>query len=244
VPLHDNGYIVEAPAVDYPLRLVAYDSDGLVIGVVTLSGQTPPRALQRAAAAHQPIPNARWHLMVNNSAGYVFAAPATDGGTCYAIQDPQGGGSIGCQPTLSPTALLSQGFGNAHTFALTIFAGSAIAHVTIHYLNDHTQTISVPKGLALLAIPTSNQGTSFGPVRDGVAELTGLNARGQALAFVSIGTITALTPTAITIRDTPIGSAKPVTTTCSLVPPPPASSRTNGPTATATRYESSAPTAS
>src|SRR5258708_8383783 len=36
VPLHDNGYLTSAVKADYPLRLVARDTEGRVIGVKTL----------------------------------------------------------------------------------------------------------------------------------------------------------------------------------------------------------------
>ena len=220
VPLHDNGYIIEAPTVDYPLRLVAYNSHGLVIGIVTFSGQAAPRPL-RQAAAPEPVPNAHWRLLTTSSAGYVFAAPATDGGGCYAITNRGGGGAFGCQPPLAAAALQVEAFGLAQTLALTIFSGPAITHLTIHYQNGHTQTLATPDGVAQLAIPSNDQGATFGPLRAGVATIAGLNAHGQTIAARSIGTITTLTPTTITIRDTPTGSAKPVTTTCSRAPSSP-----------------------
>ncbi len=216
VPLHDNGYIVEAPTVDYPLRLVADDSRGRVIGIVTFSGpQTPPASVTQALAAHQQVaPNAHWRLLTANSAGYAFSAPGTHGNTCYAITTGASG-SFNCQPPFAPTGLLSFEGGTGHEFTLTIYTGSAIRKITIHYQNGRTETIATPNGVALVRIPTSDQGTGvFARLRN-IAEVTALNAQGQTVAVSSHGTITALTPTAITIRDT-LGSAQPMITTCAL----------------------------
>jgi hypothetical protein len=145
----------------------------------------------------------------------VFSAPGTNGNTCYAIKTGATS-SFNCQPPLAPNGLLYSEGGTEQAFTLAINTGSTIRNVTIHYQNGHTQTVPTPGGVALVPIPTTDQGTGFFARLRNIAELTGRNAEGQIVAVNSIGTITALTPTAITIRDTPLGSAKPITTTCAL----------------------------
>ncbi len=81
------GYLLEAPLVDYPLRLVAYDHHGLVIGVVTLKGDTRPVGIKPPPV---PVANAHWRVVVSNSAGKAYVAPSTSGGTCYAVEARRG----------------------------------------------------------------------------------------------------------------------------------------------------------
>lgn len=216
VPLHNNGYIVEAPTVDYPLRLVAYDKHDTVIGIVTLSDQTPPPPVG-PIAAHEPAPNATWRRLIDNSIGYVFAAPATDGGTCYATRMNNGGGSLGCRPPLTPGDILLSAEGNAQEITLTIVAGPAISQVAIHYSNGHIQTVATPKGVALVKFPANPTGAAGLPAIVGaVPQLVGLDAKGQTVSVLSSGTITSLTPTKITLAETPPGTTKRITATCAL----------------------------
>jgi hypothetical protein len=222
VPLHDNGYIVEAPTTAYPLRLVAYDRQGQAIGIVTLSARTPLIAFHNKLRVKQPAPNAHWQLIIKRGVTYVFAAPATGGGTCFAVTALQGGGSMGCQPPLAPAALQTGSEGNAKSVRVTIFAGSAITHVTIHFASGRTQTVGTTHGVALVTIPATGPGFGLLPLLADITEYTGQNADGRVVAVLGTGRINSLTPTRITVKASLAHSTKPVTISCSL---PPASQR-------------------
>jgi hypothetical protein len=201
VPLNDNAYLIEAPIIDYPLRLVAYDNHGLVIGIVTLQGNTPrPKG---APQPPQPVANAKWRHLFTNNAGEVFVAPSTGGGTCYAIAQP-GSRGVSCQPKLSADELNFGAYGSPKQgTTLEFHSGSAIAEVVILYKNGHRQIVKAIDGIALAKIPTAETSTA---VFHGAVSLTGLNAGGDVVKTVNLfsliggtGAITRLTPTEITI---------------------------------------------
>lgn len=202
VPLHDNGYIVNAPSPAFPLRLVGYDSHGLVIGVITLRGATGRPAGTPTPA--QPVANARWRRVLKNSAGEVFVAPSTTGGTCVAIHESGGGGSIGC-PRALPADGLDVGLALSRKGADTVEvrAGTAIKTIVIHYRNGHSQTVEPAAGVALATIPAAAKTSSF---FDGIVVLTGLDGNGHVVASKNVlalvggsGAIRKLTPSSISI---------------------------------------------
>jgi hypothetical protein len=205
VPVHDNGYLIEAPMIDYPLRLVAYDNRGLVIGIVTLQGNTPrPNG---AAQPPQPVANAHWHHLITTSAGEVFAAPATDGGTCYEVAYPGGGGGVSCPAKPRPDSVNFGAFGSPKQgLTLELQAGSNIAAVVILYKNGQRQTVTLIDGIALAKIPT---GALTNTPFKSIASLTGLDAHGHIVSTQNVvpliggsGAIAKLTTSAITIGDT------------------------------------------
>jgi hypothetical protein len=207
VPLHDNTYLVEAPAVDYPVRLVAYDNHELVIGIITLQAQTPPPGFNPSP---RPITNAHWHQILNNSAGTVSIAPSTTGGTCYAIaRSPHGGGvdggSFSCPTPLPPTGLnLGLAWSKSSGTTANVRAGKRIAQVVIHYKNGQRQTVRIIDGIGLAEVPPADiVGTAF---FRGITTLVGLDPNGRVIATQNVfsliggsGTISKLTPASITI---------------------------------------------
>lgn len=211
VPLHDNGYITSAARADYPLRLVAYDSHGRVIGVSTLqaSGQNAP-----TTPVTQPLANARWRTLLRTTAGKVFVLPSTTGGTCYAIRIGTVTSGPNCQPPPAATEL-QLGVGWSKRGAeITGRVGSAISRVFVHLSNGTTRTISPVQGYVLAALPLSAVSTNRNPVRS----ITAVTANGitieQPGSSLSggAGTITRLAATSITIGSTPSAHACRVTT--------------------------------
>jgi hypothetical protein len=93
VPLHDNAYFALAGTGEYPLRLVAYDKRGLVIGTRSFK--------QERSFGPMPLPGAQSTLLVSNSAGQVWTTPGTNGTICYAF-DTKVGGSLSCNPRAIP----------------------------------------------------------------------------------------------------------------------------------------------
>jgi len=198
VPLHDNGYITSAAKADYPVRLVAYDSDGRVIGIKTLqeSSHTNP-------AVPQPVANAQWHSLLRTSAGEVFLAPSTAGGTCYAIRV----GVVTSGPICeSPPAAneLQLGVGWSKQGAeVTGRVGSAISRVLVHLDDGKTQTISPIRGYIIATLPPGTDARNGNPVRS----ITALAANGRTInqpgnLSGGSGTIKLLSPTSIAIGST------------------------------------------
>src|SRR5262249_53288201 len=70
VHIHDNAFLVETARAADPLRLVAYDAAGRVIGVATTRARGIPTPLRR------PAPGATWQLVARNATGEVWAIRA------------------------------------------------------------------------------------------------------------------------------------------------------------------------
>jgi hypothetical protein len=185
VALNHNGYIVEAPSVDYPLRLVAYDHQGQIIGIATFPGQPAPaaHAPTEAAAPHQ-----RWQLVIANNAGEISAVPSTSGGTCYAVQYRKGGGWSACERPLAPDALLLNGGGRE--FVADTQSGPAITRIVLQYRNGRTKTLSPRDGATLTLIPAGDRppiapGKPDSLLTQAIIAITGLDAQGHIVAHQS-----------------------------------------------------------
>jgi hypothetical protein len=206
VPLHDNGYITSAVKADYPLRLVAYDNEGRVIGVTTVLGDS-----RRGPSGPQPVVNAHWRSLLKTNGGEVFVAPSSGSGTCYAIRVGTVTSGPSCQ---SPPAAgeLQVGYGWTRRNAeITGRAGSAVARVVVKLRNGRSLTLTPIKGYILAALPLpSAAAQNLNPIHS----ITAFAADGRALTPPTVGltggsgTIRRLTTTSIAI-----GSAR-VTHTC------------------------------
>jgi hypothetical protein len=201
VPLHDNGYITSAARADYPVRLVAYDSEGRVIGIKTLqeSSHTNRAVPQRVVNAH-----GQWRSLFRTSAGEVFVASATGGGICYAIRV----GVVTSGPTCeSPPAAnelqLAVGWSKQGA-EVTGRVGSAVSRVLVHLADGKTQTISPIRGYILAVLPPGTVARNGNPVRS----ITALSANGRTInqpgsnLTGGSGTITRLSPTSVAIGST------------------------------------------
>jgi hypothetical protein len=199
VPLHDNGYITSAAKADYPLRLVASDSEGRVIGIKTLQG-TSQRSHTIPTVPHA-VANGGWRRLFRTRAGEVFVAPSTTGGTCYAIRVGVVTTGPNCQPPPSATELrLGIGW-SKHGAEVSGRAGPAVTRVIVHLQDGRTQTISPIHGYVLAALPSSGVSANRNPVRS----ITALAANGRRIEQPSSNlsggsaTIKRLTPSSIAI---------------------------------------------
>jgi hypothetical protein len=206
VPLHDNGYITSAVKADYPLRLVAYDSEGRVIGIKTLQGDG-----RRGSLGPQPIANAHWRSLVKTNAGEVFVAPSTTGGTCYAIRVGTATSGLTCQPPpAAPELQIGYGWNRTHA-QITGRVGSAVARVVVTLRNGEIRTFEPIKGYILGVLPLPS---AAAPDQNPVRSITALAADGRTLTPPTVsltggsGKIVRLSTTSIGI-----GSA-PLTHTC------------------------------
>lgn len=105
VALRDNAWIAQVARADHPVRVVAYDRDDRIIGVETMPGESVPG---------MPRPRGQWRTILaanddRGGKGIVRVAPSTDGGRCFEIRLPGGGGQSGCPPMSNQTPPLSVG---------------------------------------------------------------------------------------------------------------------------------------
>ncbi len=98
IPLRDNAWLIQAARAKYPVRVVAYDADGRVIGVDTLEGgpASAPRDMPQPVAA-------TWRTLfrVTGERGQVArlrVARSSEGGRCFETRLPGGAGGSGCLP--------------------------------------------------------------------------------------------------------------------------------------------------
>jgi hypothetical protein len=197
VPLHDNGYVTSAVKADYPLRLVASDSQGRVIGVDTLQGD-----VWRGPAGPLPVANPLWRSVVKTNGGEVFVTRSTTGGTCYAIRVATVTTGPSCQPPPAATEL-QIGYGwNRSGAEITGRAGSAVARVVVKLRNGAIRTLEPVNGYILGALPLANGAApNLNPVRS----ITAIAADGRVLTPPTVslaggsGSITRLTHTSIGI---------------------------------------------
>ena len=173
VPLADNTYVVHASLADYPLRLVAYDSHGRVIGAITLWGNT--RAPVPVGA---PAQGALWRTVIHNKAGVLMTAPSASGGVCFGVRfQPNkygnGGGSVDCSGHASARHMQMSAFVERGGVAISGETGSAIARVTVT-MKDGSRVLLTPvRGYVLALVHWS--------IRD-IVTVTGVDRRGRPVA--------------------------------------------------------------
>jgi hypothetical protein len=206
VPIHDNGFIVEAALADYPLRLVAYDSHSLVIGIATLNppgqGSSPVRS-----AAQTPVVNGTWHVVFRTPLATLWQGPSESGGSCTVLlyaNERFVPPFCSVERPIPPDAIGGteiSGATNGHQ--ITVQVGSHITRLVIHWKNGHTETIPASDGFAIARLELSSTTSPFQQLRS----IQGFDASGHLLATQQIGQtvvggagiIKALTSTQITI---------------------------------------------
>jgi hypothetical protein len=171
VPLHDNAYFAVGTLADYPLRLVAHDQNGRIIGIKTFEGDlnAPPMSL--------PAPGAHWHTVLANSTGAIYTVRSTTGGSCAGFRMSSGAASIECDRTVAADTLaLSTGNDDKQSviFGLT---GTNIDKIIVTLRSGRTLTIKPTHGYILQQLPHVSRDPSAG-----VAHVQGFDRAGQVIA--------------------------------------------------------------
>jgi hypothetical protein len=199
VPLHDNGFLVEASLSDYPLNLVAYTNTGLVIGTTAIRGSTPPPI---PANATPQVRATTWKPIIRNNAGQVWLGPSLAGTSCAIIERPRSPGPPQiCQPivTLEPKAIGTVVVHGPSPTVAVLTVGSAIARVTLHLIPSGPVTATTERGYVLAAVPSNSR----------IDSITAFNANGQVVTTQHLtgqlvggaGTITRLTSTSLVLAN-------------------------------------------
>jgi hypothetical protein len=97
LPLRDNVFVMRVSRARYPIRLVAYDAQGRVIGIESRQpdGTTPRWA--------RPDPSAHWRIEqrivdADGNPATLYTKPSLTGTVCWSVRMHGGGGSNGCLP--------------------------------------------------------------------------------------------------------------------------------------------------
>jgi hypothetical protein len=181
VPLKDNTYVIRASQAKFPIRLVAYDDHGRVIGIETMNsafgGPTGP--------AYTPAKNGHWHVInratrADGKSIALWAVPSQAQGWCWKLTDPSGGETGACvPPTRHPTILFQViPAPSAGTKAVMLLAvGRPIVRVVIHYRSGATARATPVDGLVLYAPPASRVAA-----HDSITFVDGYSAAGKRVA--------------------------------------------------------------
>lgn len=176
VPLRDNVYRTRVARSDFPIRLVAYDAEGRVIGIHTFAsdGMTSPAPPKARESVRQLL-----RLTADGGAVGVLRAGTPAGGyRCWHIDFDDGSGQGGCTPWPyhGPAINVSPSSVRGDTFLGGEVAAN-IASLTATFDDGEAVKIAPLEGLALYAVPSRH-------LQDGqeVVALRGYDANGNQVA--------------------------------------------------------------
>jgi hypothetical protein len=154
VPLRDNAWLVRVGGSDFPIRLVAYDRDGRVIGVqleqsngltspAPRAAQTSVRTLARVAGE-------------NGQTATLRAGRLVGGYRCWSLEVSGKGGASGCnRPPSSEGRALS--FVTAEATHGDVFLTgqlpATVASLSLRYANGETVRVKPISGFLVYAVP-------------------------------------------------------------------------------------------
>lgn len=171
VPLRDNTFFVQVPRTQFPARLVAYDSQDMVIGIEHFASDP--------LAQTGPRPVGRWRLVATARAetgeiARLRLARGSNGGTCYTLRITGGAGGSGCSPRRDfsgpPLQLGVNSTPTAQFLSGQVMPG--ITKVDVRLADGSQLELRVVKGFVLVALPPDLK-----PV-----EAVGVNAAGATVA--------------------------------------------------------------
>jgi len=172
IPLADNAFIVQAARAKYPIRLVAYDAAGQIIGIETREGD--------AATYRGPRPVGAWRTVLTvedeqGNAGRLRVARSSGGGRCYEYLLPGGAGGSGCDVKTSNRPKLGLGISQAAGSAW--LAGDVVAEVAeveLHFADGATRRLRPTERFILAPVDWDGDRR--------LTEVVGFDAAGDAIA--------------------------------------------------------------
>jgi hypothetical protein len=170
VPLRDNAFVSPVSRARYPIRLVAYDSQGQVIGIQSMRGEGAIPKWQK------PDPRSRWRVLkrIKDAEGKpatLFTRRSLTGGVCFSFRDAGGSGG-GCQPPTWQGPVLQlelAGDPQQQTFVLRGNVRSDVTRIEIHHRSGKVQTAHPIESFVLEPV-------SHG---DRITEVDGYNSAGR-----------------------------------------------------------------
>jgi len=174
--LHDNAYLARIARSDYPIRIVAYDQDGRVIGLETVEndGMSSPAPAEARKSVHEIA-------RVNADGGgelVIRAGVAAGGYRCYEIRVSFGGQEGGCTPWPpqgEPLQLLSLQRSDKDLF-LTGPVADAVDSVRVTF-NGKAVTSKTIEGFVAYPFPADKAATA--PI---TVVIRALDGRGHEIA--------------------------------------------------------------
>lgn len=157
VPLTDNLFFTRVARANFPLRVVAYDSAGLVVAVQSFAsdGMTSPAP----AAAQRSVRQLERVTGPNGGVATLRAGDPAGGYRCWSIDLSGGASEGGCSPWPVPDEglkLLDVQRAHGDVFLLGQVP-SSIASIRVAYPDGTTQTVDTADGYALALLRTGPQ---------------------------------------------------------------------------------------
>ena len=157
VPLADNAYVVDLPRAQLPARLVAYDSQGRVIGLSDPVSDFGASVGSPAPGKAKPLLRA---VSPTGSTMQLLVGPRSGGGLCmytrwYESKRANGIG-VSCADFTKPSAPLQVG---AQGLPAQFVVGRVYRTVTkleLHYADGARETIKPARTFVLYAIPRAH----------------------------------------------------------------------------------------
>jgi hypothetical protein len=156
VPLADNAYFGRVARAEFPIRLVAYDRRGRVIGIQTfrddgMTSRAPPRARSTVR---------RLARVVGDQGGTATlrAGEAVGGYRCWTIDFGDGHGGGGCTPWPSkerPLLYLHFDYDEGNAF-LTGQVPPPVASVRVNFTDGTGTSVPPISGFVVYAIPSEH----------------------------------------------------------------------------------------
>ncbi len=181
VPLRDNLYAVRALRAAYPVRLVASDSAGRVVGIKTFESDLGGSRRVR------PTPGVAWRKVTTASDAQrrewsLWVAPAVGGGSCYELRTPSGTVQSGCRPSPYAGSMLAVSItgrdGDQPLLAGVV--GDAVTRVAVRYPDGTAITVRPVEGYMLAALDLT------GTRRSGALQLQAFDKDGVPIAQAQI----------------------------------------------------------
>jgi hypothetical protein len=175
VALAHNAFVARIARAQFPLRVVAYDASGLVIGVQSFAsdGMTSP-----APKAARDSVRVTAHLVGPHGSVATLREGTPEGGyRCWSIALDDGQSEGGCTPWPSHDGLKTVGLMRSRGDAfLAGEVGAGIASVVVAYPDGATHRFDGSDGLLLAAVPEEQ----------GVVELHGYDIAGKEVASAGL----------------------------------------------------------
>ena len=153
IPLRDNAFVIRVSRARYPIRLVAYDAGGRIIGI---DSRRPDGAGPRWT---RPDPHARWHMLervrdADGNPATLYTKRSLAGTTCWSVRS-HGGGGNGCLPPRWQGPALQLGYVGDFRYT-AVFEGRVRADVVRVVLRRRSGAVEVVRpyrGFVLRAVP-------------------------------------------------------------------------------------------
>jgi hypothetical protein len=182
LPLRDNAFVTQISRAKFPVRVAAYDREGLLIANDVIRSEGGPDG-----PAYQPAKNAHWKKLasVTTATGrqaQLWTVPSKANGVCWRVRFPGGGGAGGCTPPKWKGALRAQVIPSGGAAPVLVAqASSSVSRVVIGYRSGATETVNPIDGFVIYGVPKDRVATN-----DRVARITAYDASGTKVGELKV----------------------------------------------------------